>query len=96
MPDQGGSCAGGCGSAATTFQNLCSVSSHEIVEATTDPAIGVVTGSTVAAPAAWYNSASGEIGDLCNAQQGTVVGGDGVTYTVQKEWSNKAAACVLA
>ncbi|KAJ3305135.1 hypothetical protein HDU76_005058 [Blyttiomyces sp. JEL0837] len=99
MPDQGGSCLGGCGSSLSTFSNLCSVSSHEIVEATTDPAIGVVTGSTVAAPAAWYDSidgsSGGEIGDICNAQQGTVVGGNGITYTVQKEWSNKAAACAL-
>ncbi|KAI9354127.1 hypothetical protein DFJ73DRAFT_923788 [Zopfochytrium polystomum] len=93
MPDQGGSCAGGCGSASTTFQNLCSVSSHELVEATTDPAVGVAT--TYAAPLAWYNQANGEIGDICNAQQGTTVGGNGVTYTVQKEWSNSASACVV-
>ncbi|KAI9326149.1 hypothetical protein DFJ73DRAFT_909669 [Zopfochytrium polystomum] len=94
LPDQGGSCAGGCGSAATTFQNLCSVSSHELVEATTDAAVGVA--SVVGSPLAWYNTNQGEIGDICNAQQGTVVGGNGVTYTVQKEYSNNAGACVLA
>ncbi|KAI9365345.1 hypothetical protein DFJ73DRAFT_918515 [Zopfochytrium polystomum] len=93
MPDQSGACAGGCGSASTVFQNLCSVSSHELVEATTDPAVGVAT--TISSPLAWYNQANGEIGDICNAQQGTVVGGNGVTYTVQKEWSNKDSACVL-
>ncbi|KAI9365367.1 hypothetical protein DFJ73DRAFT_918570 [Zopfochytrium polystomum] len=93
LPDQGGACAGGCGSASTVFANLCSVSSHELVEATTDPAVGVAT--TYAAPLAWYNQANGEIGDICNAQQGTVAGGNGKTYTVQKEWSNKASACVL-
>ncbi|KAJ3330831.1 hypothetical protein HDU76_004749 [Blyttiomyces sp. JEL0837] len=95
IPDQGGSCAGGCGSNSNAFNNLCSVSSHELVEATTDPAIGVVTGNTVAAPAAWYDSADGnnggEIGDLCNGQQGTAAG-----YTIQLEWSNSAGGCVAA
>ncbi|KAJ3330829.1 hypothetical protein HDU76_004747 [Blyttiomyces sp. JEL0837] len=93
IPDQGGSCAGGCGSNSNPFNNLCSVASHELVEATTDPAIGVVTGA-IGSPAAWYDSADGnaggEIGDICNGQQGTVNG-----YTVQKEWSNKAGACVV-
>ncbi|KAJ3330828.1 hypothetical protein HDU76_004746 [Blyttiomyces sp. JEL0837] len=95
IPDQGGSCAGGCGSSSNAFSNLCSVSSHELVEATTDPAIGVVSGNTIAAPAAWYDSADGnnggEIGDLCNGQQGTAAG-----YTVQLEWSNSAGGCVAA
>ncbi|KAI9365349.1 hypothetical protein DFJ73DRAFT_772290 [Zopfochytrium polystomum] len=92
IPDQGGSCAGGCGSAGTLFANTCSVSSHELVEATTDPAVGLAT--TFAAPLAWYNRANGEIGDICNAQQGTITGGNGKQYTIQKEWSNKAGACV--
>ncbi|KAJ3331561.1 hypothetical protein HDU76_002835 [Blyttiomyces sp. JEL0837] len=91
MPDQGGACAGGCGSSSNTFNNLCSVSSHEIVEATTDPAVGVAT--VVGSPLGWYDSANGEIGDICNAQQATVTGSNGITYTVQKEWSNKAAKC---
>ncbi|KAJ3330826.1 hypothetical protein HDU76_004744 [Blyttiomyces sp. JEL0837] len=100
IPDQGGSCAGGCGSSSNAFNNLCSVASHELVEATTDPAIGVVTGNTVSAPAAWYDekdgNSGGEIGDLCNGQQGTFVGADGKTYTLQKEYSNKAGGCVVA
>ncbi|KAI9363867.1 hypothetical protein DFJ73DRAFT_809864 [Zopfochytrium polystomum] len=94
MPDQGGACAGGCGSASSAFANLCSVSSHELVEATTDPAVGI--GSSVAYPLAWYNTAQGEIGDICNAQQGTILGGNGKTYTVQKEYSNNAGACVIS
>ncbi|KAJ3330827.1 hypothetical protein HDU76_004745 [Blyttiomyces sp. JEL0837] len=92
IPDQGGACAGGCGSSSNAFNNLCSVSSHELVEATTDPAVGVA--QNVAAPLAWYDSkdgnSGGEIGDLCNGQQGTING-----YTVQKEWSNKAGGCVV-
>ncbi|KAJ3329602.1 hypothetical protein HDU76_007558 [Blyttiomyces sp. JEL0837] len=91
MPDQGGACAGGCGSSSSTFNNLCSVSSHEIVEATTDAAVGVAT--VIGSPLAWYDSNNGEIGDICNAQQATITGSNGITYTVQKEWSNKAGKC---
>ena len=36
VPDQGGSCAGGCGNDPSTFNNTTSVASHELVEATTD------------------------------------------------------------
>lgn len=35
-----------------------------------------------------------EIGDLCNGQQGTTVGRDGVTYVIQKEFSNATGSCV--
>ncbi|KAJ3253050.1 hypothetical protein HK103_001012 [Boothiomyces macroporosus] len=93
IPDQGGSCAGGCGSDSNPFNNLCSVSSHELIEATTDPAVGLATGNS--APLAWYDSNNGEIGDICNAQQGTIVGGDGNTYVVQAEFSNKDNACIV-
>jgi len=83
--------ATGCGSAATPFGNVTSVSSHEMTETITDAQVGIAT--KVGAPLAWYNSTYGEIGDLCNAQQASVVGTDGVTYVVQKEWSNSAGAC---
>jgi hypothetical protein len=92
VPDQGGGCAGGCGRNAQRVNNLDSVASHELVEATTDPAVGLAT--TFAAPLAWYDRVNGEIGDICNAQQGTTVGGDGVTYTIQLEFSNAANNCV--
>jgi hypothetical protein len=90
----GSGCATGCGN-STTFGNYCSVSSHELVEMMTDAEIGIAT--TVAAPIAWYDSNNGEIGDICNAQQGTFAGCDGQTYTYQLEFSNSAAngnACV--
>lgn len=32
---------------------------------------------------------------ICNAQQGTTLGGDGVTYVVQTEFSNAANNCVV-
>jgi hypothetical protein len=94
LPDQGGGCATGCGTNANPFNNLCSVASHELSEAVTDPGIGLA--STYAPPLAWYDPNNGEIGDICNAQQGTTVGGDNVTYTVQKIFSNKANACIVA
>jgi hypothetical protein len=82
IPDQGGSCAGGCGSDPSTFNNTTSVSSHELVEATTDADVGQND-------LAWYDDNNGEIGDICNAQQGSVAG-----YTVQLEWSNQSNACI--
>ncbi|MDB4967600.1 MAG: hemagglutinin protein [Myxococcales bacterium] len=74
-------CAGGCGSSPTAFNNLTSVASHELIEAVTDP-----DGNS-----AWVDSKSGcgEIGDICNGQEGTVG-----NYTVQKEWSNKLNSCI--
>ena len=87
MPDQGGSCAGGCGGDPSLFNNLTSVSSHELIETVTDAAVGLAT--TVGPPLAWYDQTNGEIGDICNAQQGSVAG-----YVVQTEWSNKANACI--
>jgi hypothetical protein len=92
IPDQGGSCAGGCGRNAQRVNNLDSVSSHELIEATTDPAVGLAT--VFGPPLAWYDRNFGEIGDICNGQQGTTVGGDGVTYTIQLEFSNSANNCV--
>ncbi|HEY2744810.1 MAG TPA: hypothetical protein VGL86_09315 [Polyangia bacterium] len=76
-------CAGGCGNSATQFNNLTSVSSHEMIEAVTDPDDN----------SAWVDTSSqscGEIGDICNAQQGTIG-----SYTVQKEWSNSLTSCIV-
>ncbi|KAJ3063329.1 hypothetical protein HDU99_004877 [Rhizoclosmatium hyalinum] len=91
---QGGSCAGGCGSNPSTVNNMFSVASHELAEAATDAAVGVST--TIGSPLAWYDQTNGENGDICNAQQGTTVGGDGVTYVVQKTWSNSDNACMAS
>jgi hypothetical protein len=92
IPDQGGGCAGGCGNNAQRVNNMDSVASHELIEATTDPAVGLAT--VFGPPLAWYDRVNGEIGDICNGQQGTTVGGDGVTYTIQLEFSNSARNCV--
>ncbi|KAJ3157509.1 hypothetical protein HK101_001412 [Irineochytrium annulatum] len=95
LPDQYQSgCSSGCGTSPTPFNNLCSVASHELAEMMTDAAVGLAT--VIGAPLAWYDQTNGENGDICNAQQGTTVGGDGVTYTVQKIWSNAQNLCVVA
>ncbi len=91
IPDQGGACAGGCGGDPDQFNNETSVSSHEMIEAVTDPAVGLVTGNTPQAPLGWYDGTNGEIGDICNAEQ-TKVG----AYTVQREWSNTRGLCVAS
>lgn len=87
MPDLAGSiCNTGCGS-GTTFQNLTSVSSHELAESITDTEVGIPLDIT--RPLAWYDPASGEIGDICNHQHAILSG-----YTVQTEWSNLNNACI--
>jgi hypothetical protein len=94
LPDMsaGSGCDVGCGN-GTPFANQSSVASHELIETITDAEVGLAT--VVGPPLAWYDASNGEIGDICNGQQGTITGGDGVTYTVQKEWSNSANACIV-
>ncbi len=74
------------------FGNLEIAASHELLEATTDPDVGLAT--RVGAPLAWYDRANGEVADICVGQVASVRGGDGHTYTVQKAWSNRRKACV--
>jgi hypothetical protein len=89
----GSGCELGCGAAPTAFGNYTQVASHEMVETMTDPEVALAT--TFAAPLAWFDRTFGEIGDICNDQHGTVVGGDGVTYDVQTEFSDGAGDCVV-
>jgi len=93
-PDQGGSCASGCGGDKVLFNNATSVASHELIEATTDANVGGSSNSDLA----WYDDSQGEIGDICNASQCSTTA-TGTTkcptsYIVQNEWSNKRKACV--
>jgi hypothetical protein len=89
----GSGCDLGCGT-GTVFGNYTSVASHEMTETITDCEVGLAT--VYAPPLAWYDHVNGEIGDICNAQQGSMVGSDGVTYTVQKEFSNAANNCIVS
>jgi hypothetical protein len=92
LPDMqaGSGCATGCGT-STTFGNYTSVTSHELVEAMTDADVGIAT--TFSPPLAWYDQTNGEIGDICNGQQGSYTA-NGTTYTIQLEFSNAANNCV--
>ncbi|KAI8620805.1 hypothetical protein BC830DRAFT_1097197 [Chytriomyces sp. MP71] len=77
-----------CGTGSVLDQTM-SISSHEIAEACTDPAI--TQAFTYAPPLAWYDGSKGcdEIGDVCNHQQFPIDG-----YTVQKIYSNNLGQCV--
>jgi hypothetical protein len=82
-----------CGT-GSEFQNVTAVSSHELVEATTDPEIGLATGYET--PLAWYDQANGEIADICLGYAGDIVFPDGRQYRVQAQWSNRQNACVFS
>jgi len=92
LPALTGVCATGCGGARTTFQNQTSVASHELIEAVTDAEVGLAP--VIGPPLAWYDQNFGEIGDICNAQQGTFTGTDGAIYTIQQEFSNQQNDCI--
>jgi hypothetical protein len=89
----GSGCDTGCGSAATAFGNYTSVASHELTEMITDAEVGLA-GNGSGPPLAWYDNTNGEIGDICNAQQGTYHACDGQTYTIQLEFSNAQNNCI--
>jgi Kelch motif len=65
----------GCLNGHTDFDSLTITTSHEIVEAITDPVPG----------SGWYDNTFGEIGDIDNSQVKRVG-----AFLVQKEWSNRA------
>jgi hypothetical protein len=91
----GSGCEVGCGAAPTAFGNYTQVASHEMVETITDAEVGLA--QTFGPPLGWYDQPlNQEIGDLCNDQHATIVGGDGVTYDVQTEFSNAANDCIAS
>ena len=92
-PDFGsGGCEVGCGPQKNTpFQNLCSASTHELIEAITDAEVSLAAGTDK--PLAWYDNNAGEVGDMCNQHVDTIVGLDGNTYTVQQNYSQRTGQC---
>lgn len=80
-------CGWGCGS---DFDSVTSVSSHEALEAITDPF--PTPGSHPAYPQAWNSSDGQEIADLCTGQS-AALRGHGVSSVVQAEWKNSINAC---
>ena len=96
VPDfgAGSGCDLGCGR-GTTFQNICSASSHEAGEAMTDAEVGIVT--TFAPPLGWYDNPNGENGDMCNQVTGTITSlATGASYTVQQMYSQTTGLCQLS
>ncbi|MBV8201419.1 MAG: hypothetical protein JOZ15_12420, partial [Acidobacteria bacterium] len=70
---------GGCVFPGDFLDTLTVITSHELCEAITDPALNT-----------WFDPQSGgEIGDICNRST-TRLGG----FLVQTEWSNAQSACV--
>lgn len=83
-------CGGfGCGF-GNAFDNMTIVSSHEAIEAVTDPF--PTPGSNPSFPQAWNTTDGQEIGDLCAGQSSTVTG-HGITSKVQHEWDNNTSSC---
>ena len=81
----------GCMPATKSFDDVTTIVSHELVEAITDPGVGLNR-------VAWYDPSAGEIGDICagTSSPAPVTGSDGVRYVVQREWSNRANACIVS
>ena len=80
----------GCRPTAKSFDNVTTIASHELVEGITDPGVGL-------SRVAWYDVDNGEIADICAgiSSPAPVVGADGVSYVVQRVWSNRARACIV-
>jgi hypothetical protein len=89
MPDFSGGCQA-CGGTSDKLQNTTIVSSHELVEAITDPAIGLANATQNGALLAWYDDQYGEIGDVCQSEAGLVGG-----WAVQAEYSMQAGSCIV-
>ncbi|KAJ3014692.1 UNVERIFIED_CONTAM: hypothetical protein HDU68_000168, partial [Siphonaria sp. JEL0065] len=62
---------------------MLSVASHELADASTGPAVGLANVGTTLTTVKYI-------------WKGATVGGDEVTYVIQKQWSNSANACVAA
>jgi hypothetical protein len=96
MDEYTSGCSSGCGGNSTPLENSTSVASHELVEAVTDPDIGLDTGSNYQAPAGWgdNNNQCGEIADICDTDGvDPTITVSGRTWSVQELWSNSAKAC---
>jgi MYXO-CTERM domain-containing protein len=91
-----GGCSSGCGTNPTALENATETASHELVEAATDPEIGLDTLAPYAFPAAWgdNNNNCGEIGDICDdGRAGDAITVGGRTWIVQEFWSNAQGHC---
>ena len=88
MPDLGGSCSWSCGN---SFNSLSSISSHELLEAVTDPF--PTPADKPAYPQAWNDDSGNEIADLCSGAGTAVLHAPKRDYVVQKEFDNATSSC---
>lgn len=72
------------------FDSITYVSSHELIEAITDPF--PTPGSNPAFPQAWNTSDGSEITDICNGS-GTTLKGPKADYSISLNWSNSRNSC---
>ena len=72
--------------------DLTIAASHEIIEASTDPDIGVGSLSYYMTSNQLWPIAGGEVGDLCEGIGSSGVEWEEATFTLQRSWSNKSAA----
>jgi len=96
MDEFTGACAQGCGNDATAMENSTDTASHELVEAVTDPDIGLVPSGNMQAPGGWYdpNNQCGEVADICaDGSVGATITVSGRSWVVQQVWSNKQNRC---
>lgn len=93
IPDLGGTsaCSNLCGN-GSTFDNVTTVSTHEMAETITDPVGGYY--SQPAPPTGWldFDYYDGEIADFCDFDEASGASG----YTVQLLWSNLQNQCTQA
>ena len=73
----------GCNSFSQGTRSLANVTSHEYMEAITDPDLN-----------AWFDSSGQEIGDKCAWQFQSCVTMTSGSWQLQEEWSNAAGGCV--
>jgi hypothetical protein len=91
IPDLGGACSYGCGFVDNPVDNYAVVTSHEVTEAITDPAVDPQ--GDFGPPIAWVTSQGQEIGDLCASQFTKLNFPDGTSVQVQQEYDNSLNGC---
>lgn len=92
MPDlNSGACKFSCGFAQNPFDSATQVSSHEMVEAITDPF--PTPGNQPAFPQAWNTTDGQEIADLCASAGPALLRAGQKSYKLSQEWNNQTNSC---
>jgi hypothetical protein len=84
-------CPGFDGAGVDDLAQLTTVAAHELVESATDPLSGGFA-QTDDMHAVWTYVTDGEVADLCEQNDTTFWQPADMTYTIQRTWSNVAAA----